>query len=479
MDEKNFSEKESADVTKKSAKGTKFYPKFHLAAPFGWINDPNGFCYFNGEYHMFYQYHPYSTEWGPMHWGHATSKDLISWEDKPVALAPDKVYDKDGCFSGSAIEKDGKLYLMYTGHVNVGDHCEQTQCFAVSEDGVTFEKTPGNPVIGVPSLPEVFPFDYRDPKIWQHGKKYYCVIGSKTPENTGQVALYESVNMKNWKFKSIAVRDRTDERTMWECPNLAELDGGDAMIISVTIPQDGFNLYRTDYIAGKFDYAAGIFDDGYRTLIDFGTDFYAPQITTTPDGRVIMIGWLSMWGADMPEREDGWAGMMSIPRELIFDAGKIRTVPAKEMKKLRGEGFTQKNISLGERTELENFCGDVGELLVKVDLKTNPVFALELRADEDERTVLSFDAESNILRLDRENSGVGPKNPSEVRLKKSLKLDLQIFIDKSSIEIFANDGEAVISARIYPKETSQKIFFVPLKNSLEINSTTFYKLKCD
>ena len=248
---------------------------------------------------------------------------------------------------------------MYTGHVNAGDHCEQTQCFAVREDGITFEKTPGNPVIGIPSLPEVFPFDFRDPKIWQHGKKYYCVIGSKTPENTGQVALYESVNMKNWKFKSIAVRDRTDEKTMWECPNLAELDGGDAMIISVTIPQDGFNLYRTDYIAGKFDYAAGIFDDGYRNLIDFGTDFYAPQITTTPDGRVIMIGWLSMWGADMPEREDGWAGMMTIPRELIFDAGKIRTVPAKEMKKLRGEGFTQKNISIVERTELENFCGDV------------------------------------------------------------------------------------------------------------------------
>ncbi|MBR6012174.1 MAG: glycoside hydrolase family 32 protein [Selenomonadaceae bacterium] len=458
----------------------RFYPKYHLAAPYGWINDPNGFCFYKNRFHMFYQYHPYSTEWGPMHWGHATTKDLVSWNNKPIALAPDRDYDRDGCFSGSAIEKDGKLYLMYTGHVNAGDHCVQTQCFAVSEDGVTFEKIEGNPVIGTPEeLPDVDSFDFRDPKVWKCGEKYYCVIGSKTPEYIGQVVLYESDDLNKWNFKSIAVRDKKDEKTMWECPNLAELDGGDVMIISVTIPQDNGNIWQTEYIAGKFDYATGIFDGGERTLIDFGTDFYAPQITTTPDGRVIMIGWLSMWGAGMPEQADGWAGMMSIPRELIFDNGKLRTVPVKEMLKLRDKHFTKKNLSLTEKTCFKSFRGDVGELLIEVDLKNNPDFAVELRADGDERTVLSYNSESRILKLDREQSGEGPKNPGEVVLEKSDKLKLQIFLDKSSIEIFANDGEAAISARIYPRETSQQIFFVPQKEILKITSATFYRFKCN
>lgn len=472
MNEKNFLEK-------KSAEDTKFYPKFHLAAPFGWINDPNGFSFFNGEYHMFYQYHPYSAEWGPMHWGHATSKDLIFWKNKPIAIAPDENYDKDGCFSGSAIEKDGKLYLIYTGHVNVEHSHVETQCIAVSEDGITFKKFFKNPVIAKPESDEVDSVDFRDPKVWKHGEKFYCVLGSKNPEHIGQVVLYESDDMENWKFKNISVRDKKNIKTMWECPNLAELDGGDVMIISVTTPKDGTNIYETEYIAGKFDYATGIFDGGDRTLIDFGTDFYAPQITTTPDGRVIMIGWLSMWRADMPEQSDGWAGMMSIPRELIFENGKVKTVPAKEMKNLRGENFSQKNLSLNEKTELENFCGNIGELLLEIDLKNNPEFAVELRADEDEKTLLTFDAEKNILKLDRKFSGVGPKSSSEVTLQKSDNLKLQIFLDKSSIEIFANDGEATISARIYPKETSQKIFFVPQKNSLEIISADFYKLKCN
>lgn len=459
---------------KNSAKGTKFYPKFHLAAPFGWINDPNGFCYFNGEYHMFYQYHPHSPEWGPMHWGHATSKNLISWEDKPIAIAPSEDYDRDGCFSGSAIEKGGKLYLMYTGHTDV-----ETQCLAISNDGVNFEKFPQNPVIGRPELEEIDPVDFRDPKVWKHGKKYYCVIGSKNRDHIGQVVLYESNDLEHWNFKSIAVRDKRDERTMWECPNLAELRGGDAMIISVTVPADGRNIYSTEYIAGKFDYNTGIFTGGDRTLLDYGSDFYAPQITKTSSGRVIMIGWLSMWGMEMPEQADGWAGMMTIPRELIFDNGRVRVVPAGEMKTLRGKRFIKRNISLTEKTEFKNFCGEIGELLLEVDLKNNPAFALELRADEDERTVLTFDVENKLLRLDRENSGAGPKHASEVALQNSNKLKLRIFLDKSSIEIFANDGEAVISARIYPRETSQKIFFVPQRNPLEIISTTFYKLKCD
>ena len=142
--------------------------KFHLMAPIGWMNDPNGFVYYQEEYHLFYQYYPYDSIWGPMHWGHAKSKDLIHWEHLPVALAPGESYDKEGCFSGSAIEKDGKLYLIYTGHNVVEGQVRQVQCLAVSEDGIHFEKYAGNPIIAEDHLASVATTeDFRDPKVFQ------------------------------------------------------------------------------------------------------------------------------------------------------------------------------------------------------------------------------------------------------------------------------------------------------------------------
>ena len=469
MSERIFSDEE------KAAMSSRFYLKYHLAAPIGWINDPNGFCYFKGRYHMFYQYHPYSADWGPMHWGHASSEDLAHWEHEPIAIAPDQDYDHGGCFSGSAIEKDGKLYLMYTGHVPNGDYHHETQCLAVSKDGVHFEKFSGNPIFGAPRAEDIHFDDFRDPKVWKHGRTYYCVIGSKTPDDRGQVLLYKFVNFEGWEFKSIAMRDKEDRRTMYECPNLAEFDDGAVMILSVIVYRDGFNEYLPQYSAGKINYRTGKFKGGELKMLDYGSSFYAPQIMTTPDGRVIMMGWLNTWNVPMPEHDDGWAGLMTIPREIILEGDKVRTVPVKEMEKLRGECSTHLNLSLAKATELDGVKGDVGELLVEVDLENNPDFTIELRAGEDEKTALIYNAAENKLSLNREQSGEGPKDIRDVILEKSDKLKLQIFLDKSSVEIFANDGEAVFTSRIYPKETSQKILFVPQKYSLMIDSVKFYK----
>ena len=456
-------------------KDTRFYPKYHLAAPTGWINDPNGFCFFKGKYHMFYQYHPYSAEWGPMHWGHASSEDLIHWQDEPIAIAPDQDYDRGGCFSGSAIEYNGELCLMYTGHVPNGDYHHETQCLAFSKDGVHFEKFVGNPVLDTPRLEDIDYNDFRDPKIWQHGKKFYCVIGSKTPDQRGQVLLFEFKNLKGWEFKSVALRDNLDRRTMYECPNLAEFDDGAVMILSVIVEGEGGNAYLPQYSAGKINYRTGKFTGGEFKMLDYGTSFYAPQIMTAPDGRVIMMGWLNMWNVPMPESADGWAGLMTIPREIIFEGDKVRTVPVKEMENLRGESFTHKDLSLTMKTKLDGITGDVGELLVEVDLENKPDFAIELRADENEKTVLSYNTENNVLTLNLEESGEGPKGIKEAKLEQCDKLKLRIFLDKSSVEIFANDGEVVFTSRIYPKETSQKIFFVPQTNPLKIDSATFFK----
>ena len=186
-------------------------PGFHLTPRTGWMNDPNGFSYYKGQYHMFYQYHPYDCHWGPMHWGHAVSTDLLHWEYLPAALAPDELCDMDGCFSGSAVElADGRQLLMYTG-VSAGPKLpdgtsddRQTQCVAVG-DGVNYEKYPGNPVLTGEDIPEGgSKVDFRDPKIWREADgTYRCVAGNRPADGSGQILLYSSPDGFHWKFESV------------------------------------------------------------------------------------------------------------------------------------------------------------------------------------------------------------------------------------------------------------------------------------
>ena len=455
----------------------RWYPLYHVAAPIGWINDPNGFCTYKGQYHLFYQYHPYSAQWGPMHWGHVVSKDLVHWKHLPIALTPVEDYEKEGCFSGSAIEKDGKLYLMYTGNTHEG----QKQCLAISEDGIKFEKFEGNPIIDSPQIDEVNAVDFRDPKVWQHDGKYYSVIGSKTPGGEfGQVLLYESDDLINWTFKSIVARAKANEGNMWECPNFCEVDGQDVLIVSPMginpVGKKFWNSVNSGYMIGKLNYEDGVYTHRDFKMIDYGSDFYAPQVTQLDDGRCIMVGWMAMWFADMPEQKDGWAGLMTVPRELSIKNGRVFTVPIKELKSLRYGGVTHKDIKISEPAKLDGIKGITGELLIDVDLKQSGNFAIEVRVGKEEETSLTYDKATAIFAVDRENSGAGPKEKREVELMPSDVLKIRIYLDRSSLEIFLNDGEAAMSERIYPAETSDDIVFVPLEGELTLKKVTFYKL---
>ena len=167
---------------------TQYKPEEHFTAEIGWINDPNGFVYFRGEYHLFYQFYPYDSAWGPMHWGHAKSKDLIHWEHLPVALAPDQDYDRSGCFSGSAIVKDDRLWIMYTGHIDEEGSIRQLQNIAYSDDGIHFTKILENPVLTGADLPEeLIVSEFRDPKLFEKDGRYYSVVASKHKDNVGCV----------------------------------------------------------------------------------------------------------------------------------------------------------------------------------------------------------------------------------------------------------------------------------------------------
>lgn len=472
----------------------RWYPLYHIAAPAGWVNDPNGFSYYDGQYHFFYQHYPYAAKWGPMHWGHVVSGDLVRWEHLPVAIEPDHIYDASGgCFSGSAIEKDGKLYLIYTGHVDLpvitpeGADRIESQNVAVSEDGVHFEKIAENPVLYIPRGSGISASDFRDPKVWRHNGRYYLVVGSRTPtadpndrNSDGQVLLFESDDLIDWDFKGIMARGSGNQGFMWECPNFGTIDGYDVLIISPQgVKPEGnkfLNVHQSGYLIGDLDYDTGKFSHGEFDILDYGFDFYAPQITQAPDGRTILIGWLDMWESPFPENTDGWSCMMTVPRELHVVDGKIQSTPVKELETLRIGEKSYSNVTIDKKTRLDGISGETGELVVSIDSRNAKGFSIELRSGGGEKTVLSYDNRSQLLKLNRNKSGKALKGEREVRLASSDVMNLRIFLDRSSIEVFVNDGEAVMSTRVYPKETSQGIVFIPEGGSITLNDVSMYRI---
>ena len=457
-----------------------WYLKYHVSPPANWMNDPNGFSVYNGEYHLFYQHYPYSPEWGPMHWGHVKSKDLVTWEHLPIALAPGESYDADGCFSGSAIEKDGNLYLMYTGHVSTGpdgdNDLKQTQALAVSEDGRTFKKLKQNPIIE--KLPEgdFHPGHFRDPKVWKHEEYYYAIIGAKTKESVGLAVLYRSRDLLEWEFVNIVSKARENEGTMWECPDLFQLEDQHVLIVSpMGIEPEGIyyhNHHQSGYFTGDFNYETGTLSHGAFTLLDYGFDFYAPQTLIDEQGRRILIAWMTMWESEMPTKEFGWVGAMTIPRVLELSGDRLLTKPLPELEKLRQNEISHQNKKVNGSLNLEGVSGDCIELKLVVDLMKASSFGIKMRMSKcgQQETVLHYDAKRSLLTLDRSRSGKGDGGTRSVDVAtKSGELSFNIFIDKSSIEIFVNNGEQVLTARVFPNESSQEIQFYS-EGEVEINN---------
>ncbi len=294
--------------------------KYHFELKKGWMNDPNGLCKFNGVYHAFFQHYPYAKVWGPMHWGHAISKDLIHWEELPIALTPDKPYENGGgCFSGSAIEKDGVLYLFYT---SVSKELGQTQSLAISKDGINFEKYDKNPIID--KVPSDGSKDFRDPKVFKYEDKYMMVCGSGKDE-VGKVLLFESNDLFNWTYVGILFEDKNCGEVI-ECPDFFKL-GDDYILMFSMMNRD---LYSTNFIIGSFD--GKNFKEKRRVQNEAGPEFYAPQ-TFFDGSRRIIIGWMYS-RKKAPDKYTNYAGALSIPRELKIIDGKLINFPVLECNSL-------------------------------------------------------------------------------------------------------------------------------------------------
>lgn len=427
---------------------------YHVMAKSGWINDPNGFVYFKGYYHIFYQHYPYAAEWGPMHWGHARSKDLIHWETLPIALTPGSKEDKDGCFSGTAIVKDDILYLVYTGHHyyegdDNPDHFWQNQNLAYSLDGVNFTKYKNNPIIGKP--PEDNTHHFRDPKVWEHNSKYYQLLGSQANDGLGRAILYVSENLIEWEYLGEIdhAQNKEKEGFMWECPDLFHLNGEDILLCSpqgISPQQTQFlNLHNTGYFLGDLDYKKAKFNRTSNFIeLDKGHDFYAAQTLLAPDGRRILIGWMAMWENEMPEQKDGWSGALTLPRELVLNGDQMYMKPIKEVNSLRKDRSDNKKFQLDEVHSISNIT-EHSEIELDLSIKSKDSYFNIYFKDNQNASFLTLKYSKNNFIL----AGIDTSDQRYATSNLTEKIEMRIFIDKSSIEIFINDGEVVFTERYY------------------------------
>ncbi|WP_149830244.1 glycoside hydrolase family 32 protein [Streptomyces tailanensis] len=445
-------------------------PRFHFTSPGGWLNDPNGLTHWNGVYHLFYQYNPLAPAHHRIHWGHATSTDLIHWIDEPVALVPGTTGpDRDGCWSGVLVDDGGVPTLVYSGRH--GDR--ELPCVAKgSADLRYWTKDRANPVITAP--PEgVDTTAFRDHCVWREGGMWRQLVGSGIRGVGGTAFLYESDDLRTWRyvgplltgdaFQNQGELDWTG--TMWECVDLFGIgDGTDVLVFSAW---DEGITHHPLYWTGR--YQGDTFTPTALHRLDYGGRyFYAPQSTRDEHGRRIMFGWLQEGRTDEANAQTGWCGVMSVPRVVTLSAdGSLHQAPAPELTVLRREHV---EVTPGPLTapysQLHAVRGDQLDIETTLLLAPGATAQLVLRETPDavERTVVEVsrehDGTGGTLRLHREAGSLDPTVDTEPRygelpMDPDGRVDLRILVDRSALEIFANGRP--LAARIYPARPGEAV----------------------
>ena len=421
-------------------------PRYHFQPLANWMNDPNGLIQWQGRYHLFYQHNPNGAQWGQMHWGHAASDDLVHWAHLPIALAPTPGGpDKDGCFSGCVVDDDGVPTFVYTGVK------PEVQCIATSDDRlITWTKHPGNPVIA--SSPDGLAVTgFRDPYVWREDDGWYAAIGSGLEDIGGTVLLYRSPDLLSWDYVGPLCTGRIEQTGRnWECPNFFPLAQRHVLIIS---PQP---FGRAIYMMGRYD--NHIFEPDVTGEIDLGGCFYAPQVMIDERGRRLMWGWLWEKRSLKAQNTAGWAGVMSLPRELLLNAdGTLGFRPVEELGMLRGAHWGSQEQVLTEGLSVRpSLRGACLELSAVIDVDDAQQVTLELRCSPDgqERTTVHYDAQKAQLSIDARAASSDEETQGDLYgvaldLEAGQPLRLRVFVDRSVVEVFANE-RVCLTSRIYP-----------------------------
>lgn len=431
-------------------KNAKWRQRFHIEPPDGWLNDPNGLSFYKGEYHVYFQYSPIAPDGHtPRGWGHYHGSDLMHMTYDRAVMMPDIPEDSHGVYSGSAIENDGVLHIFYTGNVKmIGDydyvkagrganviHVTTTDGSKMSEKQVLLRNS---------DYPDFCSCHVRDPKVWKEGDAWKMVLGARTLDDEGCVLVYESDDLITWKYTGKVYKEGYGY--MWECPDYFEIDGKGFLS---TCPQ-GMPHYETKWQnlneSGYFPVQGKLEDSvlGDFTEWDMGFDFYAPQTFLDPQGRRILIGWLGMDNKAYGNAttEFGWQHCLTIPRVVtIAPNGKLRQQPIAEFDELKSNARRQSS-------------DQTAEYPLPFELDGEPADSFSISFDG--KLELGFDKEKQLfsMRFTDEKYGCG-------RTVRNAEIDsvrnIRVIADMSSIEVYINDGETVMSTRIYPDNDSVKL----------------------
>lgn len=466
----------------------KFRPTYHFSPLYGWMNDPNGMVYKDGEYHLFYQHNPYGSKWGNMHWGHAISKDLINWEHRPDAITPDAL---GTIFSGSAVvDTDntagfgaGAIVAIYTQNSD-----RQVQSIAYSTDnGRSFTKYENNPVLTSDAR------DFRDPKVFWHKETQRWIMLLAVGQ---EMQIFSSSNLKDWAFESSFGEGQGAHGGVWECPDLFELpvDGTNEkkwVLLCNLNPGGPFGGSATQYFVGTFNGKEFVNESPSKTKwMDWGKDHYATVTwSDAPDNRRIAIAWMSNWqyANDVPTSQ--YRSPNSVPRDLsLFAVGDgiyLQSAPSPELLKLRDISKKRSFRVNGTRTVKELVPGNEGAYEIELAIRNQhaDVIGFRLYNDKGEEVDMQYDMKEKKFSMDRRKSGDVGFNENFPMLtwtaiedgKEELKL--RLYVDKSSVEAFGDGGRFAMTNQVFPSEPYNHIDFYSKGGAYKVDSFVTYKLK--
>ncbi|MBS5440965.1 MAG: DUF4980 domain-containing protein [Bacteroides sp.] len=466
----------------------KFRPTYHFSPLYGWMNDPNGMVYKDGEYHLFYQHNPYGSKWGNMHWGHAISKDLINWEHRPDAITPDAL---GTIFSGSAVvDTDntagfgaGAIVAIYTQNSD-----RQVQSIAYSTDnGRSFTKYENNPVLTSDAR------DFRDPKVFWHKETQRWIMLLAVGQ---EMQIFSSSNLKDWAFESSFGEGQGAHGGVWECPDLFELpvDGTNEkkwVLLCNLNPGGPFGGSATQYFVGTFNGKEFVNESPSKTKwMDLGKDHYATVTwSDAPDNRRIAIAWMSNWqyANDVPTSQ--YRSPNSVPRDLslftVDGETYLQSAPSPELLKLRDISKKRSFKVNGTRTIKDMIAGNEGayEIELTIENQHADVIGFRLYNDKGEEVDMQYDMKEKKFSMDRRKSGEVGFNENFPMLTWTTiesgkdELKLRLFVDKSSVEAFGDGGRFVMTNQVFPSEPYTHIDFYSKGGAYKVDSFVIYKLK--